>query len=199
MYICYILLHSVIINMNNLIKNIENKSLDILTIENISAYDVLSYFNANIFPTIKDRYFWFSAQTKRSLVSIFSKKQSKNNIRTQEQNINELFWIEIAKSIFELVVGDNINDFERINLFLQVMYLEMTTTAYLNAWCDFNNCAKLYEKEWKVEKSKIIQESLKLCDKKFWKGIATIRFTEDHIIFESGYWTTIQHKDDIGK
>ena len=75
----------------------------------------------------------------------------------------------------------------------------MTITSYANSRLDFNNCAKLFENGGNVAKSRIIQESLKLCDKKFFKGLTTIRFTEDNLIFENGFWTTIQSKEDFFK
>lgn len=180
-------------------KKVEKSSLNLEKIEDISANDVLNHFNKNIFPKIKDKYFSFPAKTKRAISELFSKKQEKDRFNKYENSIYKIFWAEIAKRIFELVVGDNINDIKRINLFLEVMYLEMATTAYANSRLDFNNCAKIFENEWKVEKSKIIQESLKLCDKKFWKGVTTIKFTKDNLIFENGYWTTIQSKEDFFK
>ena len=173
---------------------IQSSSLE--TIENISARDALIHFNTHIFPKIRAKYFSFPVKTKREIKWLFTKK-SKEEQRQEELQLYSLFWAEIAKWIFDFVIGDHITDLKRINLFLNVMYLEMETTAYCNAWLDFNNCAKIFENEWSQNKSRIIQESLKLCDKKFWKWVTTITFTEDFLLFENWYWTTIQSKKDF--
>lgn len=185
-------------------------ALDVL--EDISPYDVLNHFNKHIFPKIKEKYFptpikVVTTTVKRNFLDVFRKKNissfdgdikpvtKKNDM--DEKNLYELYWAEIAKWIFELVVGKYTNDIKRINLFLEVMYTEMTTTAYANSWLDFNNCAKMFETEWVKDKSRIIQESLKLCDKRFRKWFTTIQFTDDHLIFKNGYGTTIQTKGDF--
>jgi hypothetical protein len=79
------------------------------------------------------------------------------------------------------------------------MWLEMTTTAFLNSWSDFNTCAEMFEAEWAKDKSRIIQECLKLCTKKFRKWMTKITPTEDLLIFENEYGTTIQTKEDFFK
>lgn len=168
-------------------------------IEDISPSDTLKLFYKNSYPKIKDKYFSFPAQTKRVMVELFSKKQEKNKFDKREDTIYKLFWAEVAKWIFDFIIWENIHDVKRIYLFLNVMYLEMTTTAYLNSRLDFHNCAKAFEDVWQVEKSRIIKKSLNLCDQRFKEGLITIGLSPDwkYLIFENSYGTTLQSKEDF--
>ncbi|MCX6824526.1 MAG: hypothetical protein NT085_05395 [candidate division SR1 bacterium] len=193
--------------MENELKTIE-KTSSLENMDNIFAHDALAHFNKNIFPGIKERFFGVPKkveETKKTIRNLFGKK-SKSIAKAEEKMTNEdeinmyqLFGAEIAKGIFEFVVGNNTNDLKRINLFLEVMYLEMTNSAYMNSRLDFNNCAKMYEGNNEKDKAGIIHKSLKLCDQKFYKGLTTITFTKDNLIFENGYGTTIQSKEDFFK
>jgi len=108
--------------------------------------------------------------------------------------------VAVTKGIFDFIIGDDTKDIRKLNLFLEVMYLEMTTTAYANSWLDFNNCAKEFGINGEIEKMEIIVQSLKRCDQQFRKGVTVIHFTKDNLIFENGYGTTIQsRKDFLGK
>lgn len=158
----------------------------------MSASDILDYFNKNIFPKIKNKYFSFPVRTKRAISELFSKQKEMNLFYRHEGSINKRFWAEVARWIFELVVGNNTHDIKRVNLFLEVMYLKMTTntktTQKIKEYCvhsywDFAYCAKLYNNEWEIKKSNIIQEALRLCDQKFWKWVTSIGFNENDVIF----------------
>ncbi len=174
-------------------------------IEGVSARDVHAHFINTMYPKIKERFFWVPAvvtTTKKTIWNIFSKKTLPAKIEepmTFQENVdkNLLFWAEVAKWIFEFIIWDHVNNIQRINLFLGVMYLEMMATAYVNAWLDFDRCAKMFESEWRKDKSRIIEESLKLCDVKFRKWVTTIEFGKDHLIFRNWYWTTLQSKKDF--
>jgi len=70
---------------------IENYSSKLENIENMSASDILDYFNKNIFPKIKNKYFSFPVRTKRAISELFSKQKEMNLFYRHEGSINKRF------------------------------------------------------------------------------------------------------------
>lgn len=84
-------------------------------------------------------------KVKKSLAQIFKLKPIAESTRSYEQ-----LWIQVAMWITDFVLEDAENNIERIKLFLDILYLEMTSNAYLNSQSDFNNAYKLYQKNWHI-------------------------------------------------
>jgi hypothetical protein len=128
------------------------------------ARDVLMHFNKTIYPSIKKKFHPEEANVRRTLIQLFSFKTLPLSSRSYET-----LGMETAKGITEFVLEDELTDLDRIQLYLEVMRVEMTSNAYANSRLDFKRAAEWYEENGQPDKARIITECLKLCDQKFWK------------------------------